>query len=110
MNSIFKKIRKAIEEKKQIKFRYEKPDDDKWGERIGNPHTIFISNNTDLGDHKKIDLVQISGVGSNDPNRLKQYVFDYIKDVEMLETTFEINQHYNPNAPSYEKKFVGVEK
>lgn len=101
----FQKLSRAIKEKKQISFEYHNPSKPyEWGSRIGNPHIIYIQNNT----HNRIDIVQLSGEGTNNPSLLKQFLIEQIKNVQVLDNTFSICQMFNSNAPRYLKKLVDI--
>ncbi|MCH8519915.1 MAG: hypothetical protein LAT82_04130 [Nanoarchaeota archaeon] len=109
MNTEFQKIKNAIENYNQIKFRYEKPNENhKWGERIGNPHSVYISRNEEIGEHLKIDIFQESGIGTEVKESLKQFVIEYIKEVQILNSKFKKNNRYDPTGERYEKVIVCI--
>ena len=110
MTESYIKIKKAIEETKQIEFEYHKPGKpNPEGKRIGHPHIIYILTNSDSNE-KRVDIVQISGEGTNNPSLPKPYLLEYIKNVKVLETTFSKSSEYNSSAPRYLKKLIDIEE
>jgi hypothetical protein len=103
--TIFQKLTRAIKEKKQITFEYHHPDKpDKWGKRVGNPHAIYIHQDS----HDRVDIIQISGVGTNDPNLPKPYLLEYIQNVGITNNSFTVCSNFNSNAPRYLKKLIDI--
>lgn len=98
----FQKIAKAIKNKKQISFEYKKE-----GQRIGNPHNIYISIDGEINS-QKVDIMQISGVGTNSTSFLKSFLLAEIINIEVLDTDFEVAEKYNSEALRYAKVLVDV--
>ena len=99
-------IMQAIKERKQIKFEYDNPKKpEEVGDRIGNPHCVFMSANGD--GVMKVAIVQTDGVGSIILFP-KAMIFDNIKNVELLDEEFEVADCYKSDAPSYVNKVLDV--
>lgn len=104
-------LTKAIENKLQISFQYNKPGKIE-GIRIGNPHAIFIFTSKAGKTSTKLHLVQVDGVsdsGNKDDFPFwRPFDIEYISDVEILESNgqFEIEAGYNPE--SYDKPIAKI--
>lgn len=100
--TILETITEAIRTRKPISFQYLKPGKPV-GERVGNPHVIFILPNT---QKTYLHLVQTSGV-TNEPHetfpKWNQFMIDYLADVVILsdQPSFEVDSQYNPQASMY---------
>ena len=109
VKTVFQLLSEAIKEKKQIEFEYQNPNKpDQLGKRRGKPHCVYISNNEKLEYPKQVDLIQISGSGTNNPDLIKRYMLDYITNIRILDTSFEVHSSYNSTAPRYKKILVDI--
>jgi len=95
-------LQKAINEKRSISFEYEK-EGHPIGERIGNPHAIFIhSNNT---NNISIHIYQTDGVSSSMENKSdwRTFIVEEVKNVKLLNSSFTPNRGYNPYSKMYNR-------
>lgn len=105
MNSL-EVLNRAIEARKPISFEYNKYGKVR-GERIGNPHAVFIFTAKSGEQSTKIDLVQVSGVSdSKNEKPLPSWRFYNIEDlsnVKMVEaeSVFIVDSEYKPEADRY---------
>ena len=93
-------LTKAIENRFQISFQYNKPDKT-IGTRIGNPHAVFIFTSIKGVISTKLHIVQTKGVSDSvDKEGWKTFNIEYISDVKILEnlSQFEIEEGYKPDS------------
>ncbi|NQU99156.1 MAG: hypothetical protein HQ538_00295 [Parcubacteria group bacterium] len=98
-------IKRAIMLKKSIRFVYDGPHKIK-GERIGDPHALYIENNT---GNVLLDLFQTDGYSESAENGRKdlpswnRFNVKYIYNIEVLEghQNFDIASGYNPYSDRY---------
>ena len=97
-------IKKAIEERNTISFTYNKPGKTP-GERLGNPHAVWVMRRKDNTESTKVHIVQIDGVSDSGQELPSFRMFDLneIGDVEILFKmgTFEPSVDYNPEWNGY---------
>ena len=104
-------LTKAIENKLQISFQYNKPGKIE-GIRTGNPHAVFIFTSKAGKTSTKLHLVQVGGVtdsGNKDDFPFwRPFDIEYISDVAILESNgkFEVEAGYNPE--SYDKPIAKI--
>ena len=103
MNSI-ETIKEAITLKKAIIFEYNKEGKVK-GDRIGNPHAIFIHIST---RNITVDIYQIGGVTDGNDNFPKwgQFLIDHIENVRIINKNFDLADGYNPISPKYKELII----
>lgn len=103
-------LRQAIKERKSVSFEYNREGKIK-GERIGDPHALYVLRTKDGVESTKIQIVQTSGVTDSEPNfpEFKTFNITDLSDVKIIESTtpFPINDKYKPDSPMY--KYV-IEK
>lgn len=99
-----KLIQQAIRERKSISFEYNKEGKIK-GERVGNPHAIFIMRKKDKTESTKVHLVQTSGVTDSGKGFNEFRMFDIleISHVRVIDGSgpFDIHNDYNPLWSGY---------
>lgn len=98
-------LSKAIIEKKQISFEYNKPGKTP-GKRIGNPYAVFILTAKSGDQSTKVHLVQTAGVSdSKDVSpfpEFRMFNIEELSNIVILITTFEANnEKYNPSWEGY---------
>jgi hypothetical protein len=97
-------LKKAIQERKSISFEYNK-EGKVPGQRIGNPHAVFILRRLDETESTKVHIVQTEGVTDSVPNFPEFRTFDIseLSGVEIIEskTPFPINDKYKPESDMY---------
>lgn len=92
---------KAISQRKPIKFRYNSPDDDVIGERIGYSHAMYINYYT---GNILVDIYQTAGDSSEKKviPEWRQFKLSCIDNIEILaDKQFEVQKDYKPNSPKY---------
>jgi len=94
-------IRQAIKERKPIIFEY---DDGLDGERIGNPHIIFMHKLKSGKVSVYLHLWQTEGVSKSNVPDWKTHLCDKIKSARIIHTApqFTIAEGYNEESPMYE--------
>lgn len=104
-------LRRAISDRKSISFEYNKPGKIS-GERVGNPHAIFIMRTKDGNESTKVHLVQVDGVTDSEPNfpEFRMFNIEEIVNVKIIESDspFEIDSKYNPVWPGYDNVIAKV--
>lgn len=97
-------IKKAIQERKSLSFEYNK-DGKIPGERVGNPHAVFILRRVDGTESTKVHIVQTGGVTDSLPNFPEFRTFDIseLSGLKILEssTPFSIDDKYKPDSDMY---------
>lgn len=104
-------LKKAISERKSISFGYNKVGKIQ-GNRIGNPHAIFIYRAKDGRESTKVHLVQIDGVTDSEPNfpEFRTFNIEEITNVTIIESSmqFDIDSKYNPVWFGYDNVIIKV--
>lgn len=99
-----KLIQQAINQRKPISFEYNKEGKVK-GERIGNPHAIFIMRKKDNSESTKVHLVQTEGVTDSGKgfNEFRMFDIVEISNVHIIDDSspFDIHPDYNPTWTGY---------
>lgn len=95
-------IIEAINTRKPIQFEYNRNDKIR-GERIGNPHILFINPET---NKIMAHIFQTSGVsdsGLSDGLPWRLFFIEFIENIKILhnESSFSIAEGYNPESPMY---------
>lgn len=103
MNSI-EVIKEAIALKKTITFEYNKAGKVR-GDRIGNPHAIFVHIST---RNITVDVYQTGGVTDGDHSFPKwgQFLIEYIENVRINNNTFDLADGYNPISAKYKESII----
>ena len=113
MNTI-ESLKEAIKLQKPISFKYDKEGKIK-GERIGNPHAVFIftAKNTRI-QSTKIDLVQTGGASDTENEKpLPSWRFFNIEDISNViilydEQKFTPDSEYKPEVLRYENVIAKI--
>lgn len=104
-NKMLKTLKTAIESRTPVKFHYIKPGKDP-GERIGNPHAIYIGETPEGEKSTKVDMVQTGGVSDSQKPFPSWRTFDIneLTNIVLSEssTPFEIHHFYNPTSERYD--------
>ncbi|EKN6004753.1 hypothetical protein AB8939_03900 [Yersinia enterocolitica] len=104
-------LRQAIQARKPISFEYNKPGKIP-GERIGNPHAIFIMRKKDQSESTKVHIVQVGGVTDSAPNFPEFRLFDIaeISNIKIIDVgaPFAIDGGYNPHWDGYKNVIAKV--
>lgn len=102
-------LQEAIENKKSIEFKYIKPGK-VTGVRTGDPHAIFIHQTT---SNPTVDIFQTDGDSDTRQSipGWRPFILEYIHDIKILDTIFEIAEGYNsnPETGKYIKVIAKVE-
>lgn len=97
-------LKEAIEKKAQISFEYNKKGK-VVGERIGDPHAVFIMRRKDGSESTKVHVVQTGGVSDSGQVLPSFRMFDLLElsNVAIIEPlkTFEASDQYNPEWDEY---------
>ncbi len=97
-------LKAAIESQKPISFTYNKPGKTP-GQRIGNPHAVWVMRKIDGSESTKVHVVQTGGVSDSGQELPSFRMFDLgvLADVEVLSDSkpFEISDQYNPEWEKY---------
>ncbi|MGI9528024.1 MAG: hypothetical protein ACR2MS_13030 [Weeksellaceae bacterium] len=96
---------KAINEKRQISFEYNKTGKVK-GERFGNPYAVFIFTSKALTKSTKVHIVQTGGVSDSKDEKpfpdFRMFNIEDLSNIKILSSTFNANNpKYNPNWEGY---------
>jgi len=94
----------AIETRKMVSFIYIEKDARR-DIRMAAPHALFIS----TAGHKNIDAFQYDGYSKqgNLPD-WRQFTIDNIRDIDILDESFEIAHGYNQNSSKYQRVICKV--
>jgi len=97
-------IKDAIEARKPISFQYNKPGKTP-GQRIGNPHAVWVMRKKDGSESTKVHVVQTEGVSDSGQELPSFRMFDLevISEVKLLggDLKFDISEQYNPEWDGY---------
>jgi len=97
-------LKRAIKEQKPVSFTYNKQGKTP-GERVGNPHAIWVMRKKDGAESTKVHIVQVSGVSDSAQAFPSFRMFDLseIDNVSVIdgEPQFEISEQYNPEWSGY---------
>lgn len=97
-------LKSAIESRTPISFHYLKPEKDP-GERIGNPHAIYIGTTKGVKS-TKIDMVQTGGVSDSQKPFPSWRTFDIteLSEIALTENNDPFSPHsiYNPTSKRYD--------
>jgi hypothetical protein len=100
-------LKRAISAKMPVSFTYDKPGKTP-GQRIGNPHVIFIMRKNDGIESTKVHIVQTDGVSDSgqDFPSFRMFNLEDLGEVMMIESggKFDISDKYNAESDMY--KFV----
>ena len=92
-------LKEAIEKQIPISFQYNKPGKTP-GERIGNPHAVWVMRKKDGMESTKVHIVQTEGVSDSGQElpSFRMFDLDVLSEVKLLENnnSFEISEQYNP--------------
>ena len=98
-------LKSAIESRTPISFHYIKPEKDP-GERIGNPHAIYIGETPEGEKSTKVDIVQTDGVSDSQTPFPSWRTFDLneLSEIALTEsgTPFTPHHYYNPTSERYD--------
>lgn len=99
-----RELKRAIEGRKPVSFTYNKRGKTP-GERVGNPHAIWVMRRNDGTESTKVHVVQVSGVSDSGQDFPSFRMFDLseIDNVLVLddEPQFEVSEQYNPEWSGY---------
>ncbi len=97
-------LKEAIAKRMPITFEYNKPDKTP-GERVGNPHAVFIMRKKDGSESTKVHVVQTSGVSDSGQEFPSFRLFNLteLSNVRIQDTgtQFEISEDYNAEWDGY---------
>jgi hypothetical protein len=100
-------LKEAIQKRCKVSFEYNKPGKTP-GERIGDPHAVFIMRRKDGSESTKVHIVQTAGVSDSGQELPSFRMFDLLEitSVQLVSPleTFSIDSGYNPEWEGY--KFV----
>jgi len=101
---LLQNLKAAIGTQKSISFTYNKPGKIP-GQRIGNPHAVWVMRKKDGTESTKVHVVQTGGVSDSGQELPSFRMFDLgvLADVEVLSDSkpFEISDQYNPEWDGY---------
>ena len=93
-------LKEAIELRRTVSFEYKSQ-----GERIGNPHAIYIYRAIDGKETTKVDIDQIAGVSSSGKPfpSFRMFDLDKISDARFTDgkIKFDISHDYKPESDRY---------
>ncbi len=104
--SILDTLKQAITERKPISFEYNK-EGKILGERIGNPHAVFVYTSKDGTRSVKAHIVQTAGVSDSKFEKpfpdFRMFDLDNIRMEHILseQPPFSVSDKYNPNWEGY---------
>jgi hypothetical protein len=104
--SVEKEICRAISAKKQIVYECH-GETHVSGERIGNPHILFVTKN----DFQMVHIWKTGGVSTNPDNSLpgwRSYHLKNIKNVSILNDSFAVESSFNPEHHLYYETICSV--
>lgn len=97
-------LKAAIESQKPISFTYNKPGKT-LGQRIGNPHAVWVMRRKDGTESIKVHVVQTGGVSDSAQELPSFRMFDLgeLGNVLVLSDSkqFEVSDQYNPEWVGY---------
>lgn len=97
-------LKEAIAKKMPITFEYNKPGKTP-GERVGNPHAVFIMRKKDDSESTKVHIVQTSGVSDSGQAFPSFRLFDLTElsnvRIKQADTPFDISEKYNAKWDGY---------
>lgn len=104
------KLKTAIAARFPVQFEYEDPS----GERVGNPHAVFIFRRKDGTESTKVHIEQTAGVSKS--KDAKPFPSFRMFDLEKLAVTsirtedgpFDISEEYNPEWEGYQFVIIKV--
>lgn len=97
-------IRTAINQRKPISFEYNKPGKTP-GNRIGNPHAVWVMRKKGGTESTKVHIVQVAGVTDSGQEFPSFRMFD-LSEISMVQILtdspeFQPNHKYNPEWDGY---------
>ena len=98
-------LKMAIESQKPISFEYNK-EGKVQGERIGNPHAVFIFTAKSRKQSTKTHIVQTEGVSDTEPADFpdfRMFNIEELSNIKILENKnqFLLHEKYNPEWEGY---------
>lgn len=97
-------LKSAIDSQMPISFSYNKPGKTP-GQRIGNPHAVWVMRRKDGTESTKVHIVQTGGVSDSAQELPSFRMFDLeeLSDVLVLNNSnkFEVSGQYNPEWVGY---------
>lgn len=93
----------AINTQKPISFEYNKPGKT-LGQRIGNPHSVFIFTSKAGAKSTKIHLVQTAGVTDSEINfpDFRMFNIEHLSKIEVLNSQPSFEPYYDKYNPEWE--------
>ena len=104
-------LKEAIEKRMPITFEYNKIGKTA-GERVGNPHAVFVMQKKDGSESTKVHVVQTEGVSDSEQEFPSFRMFDLseLSNVEINDTEipFDISGDYNADWDGYQYAIAKV--
>jgi len=99
-------LKKAIEEKKSISFKYNKPWKVEWV-RVWDPYAVYIFTAKSWEQSTKVHLVQTAGVSDTVPSKFpdfRNFNILNLSEIVILEEkiNYPLNEKYNPESTMYD--------
>jgi hypothetical protein len=106
-------LQQAVNSRKSISFEYNREGKVR-GERIGNPHAVFIFTAKSGEQSTKVHIVQTDGVSDSRLEKpfpdFRMFNIEELDNVKILENSsqFPVNEKYNPEWEGYANVIVKV--